>query len=89
MPDEMEERIEMDLSYGDSKSEWIRDAVILRIATDPILDEMYEPHQREQRHKLVVAALREKVNKIKEQNRDKTTDELIGDVDLPESLDYD
>jgi len=89
MPDELEERIEMDLSYGDSKSEWIREAVRLRIAVDPILDDMYESHQREERHKLVVAALREKVDEIQEQNRDKTTDELIGDVDLPESLDYD
>jgi len=67
MPDELEEQIEMQLSYGDSKSEWIRHAIQLRMHTDPILDELYESHQREERLQLVEKAVREKVDEMKKQ----------------------
>lgn len=68
MPDELEEQIEMQLSYGDSKSEWIRHAIELRMHLDPILDEMYESYQREERLELAEKAIREKVDEIKEEN---------------------
>lgn len=68
LPDEMNEEIEMELSYGDNKSEWIRHSIRLRQHVDPILDEVYESYQREKRLQLVEAAVREKVDEMKEQN---------------------
>jgi metal-responsive CopG/Arc/MetJ family transcriptional regulator len=68
LPDEMNEEIEMELSYGDNKSEWIRHAIRLRQHVDPILDEAYESYQREKRLQLVEVAVREKVDEMKEQN---------------------
>lgn len=65
MPDELEAQIESDLSYGDSKSEWIRHAIQMRQHVDPILDEMYESYQREERLHLVEAAVRKEVDRRK------------------------
>lgn len=67
MPDELEEQIEMQLSYGDSKSEWVRHSIKMRMHVDPILDELYESHQREKRLHLVEKAVREKVDEMKTQ----------------------
>jgi metal-responsive CopG/Arc/MetJ family transcriptional regulator len=63
--DEMLERIDSELSYGDSRSEWIRQAIKLRIHVDPILDEVYESYQREERLELVEAAVRKEVDRRK------------------------
>lgn len=63
MPDELEERVEMQLSYGDSKSEWIRHATKLRLQIDPILDDLYEPHQSEERVQFVENAVKEAVER--------------------------
>ena len=49
MPDELEDRIESELSYGNSKSEWVRQTIRFRMHVGPILDELYKPHQREKR----------------------------------------
>lgn len=77
MPDELEEQIEMQLSYGDSKSEWIRHAIQLRMHVDPILDELYESYQNEERVEFVEKAVREKVNEVKNDNRERTHDEIM------------
>lgn len=63
--DELEEQIESELSYGDSKSEWIRQAIKIRQHVDPILDEVYETYQREERLELVEAAVRKEVDRRK------------------------
>jgi len=67
LPDELEEQIEMQLSYGDSKSEWVRHSIQMRMHVDPILDELYESHQRDKRLQLVEKAVREKVDEIKKE----------------------
>jgi len=53
----------MQLSYGDSKSEWIRHAVRLRLQTDPVLDRLYEPHEHEKRVEFVERAVIDAVNR--------------------------
>ncbi|TKX70962.1 hypothetical protein [Halorubrum sp. GN11GM_10-3_MGM] len=65
LDDELEEQIESELSYGDSKSEWIRHAIKMRQHVDPILDEVYETYQREERLELVEAAVRKEVDRRK------------------------
>ena len=67
LPDELDEQIEMNLSYGDSKSQWVRQAIRFRMHVDPILDEVYETHQREERLQLVEKAVRDKVDDMKKQ----------------------
>jgi len=66
LPDDMKERINSDLSYGDSRSEWIRHAIRLRFQVDPMLDELFEPDQTEKRLQFVEAAVRQEVDKVKE-----------------------
>jgi len=66
LSDELDHEIENDLSYGDSKSEWIRHAIELRQHTDPILDELYESYQTDERLEIVEAAVREKVDEMKQ-----------------------
>jgi metal-responsive CopG/Arc/MetJ family transcriptional regulator len=68
LPDEMDEEIENELSYGDSTSEWVRHAIKMRQHVDPILDEVYESYQREERLELVEAAVREKIDEMKREN---------------------
>ena len=65
LDDELEEQIVSELSYGDSKSEWIRHAIQMRQHVDPILDEVYESYQREERLQLVEAAVRKEVDRRK------------------------
>ena len=65
LDDELEAQIESELSYGDSKSEWIRHAIKMRQQVDPILDEVYESYQREERLELVEAAVRKEVDRRK------------------------
>jgi Arc/MetJ-type ribon-helix-helix transcriptional regulator len=65
--DEMLEMVDSELSYGDSRSEWIRHAIEMRLQVDPILDEMYESYQREERMDLVVASVRKEVDRRKQE----------------------
>ncbi|WP_418283920.1 hypothetical protein [Halorubrum sp. DTA46] len=65
LSDELDAEIESELSYGDSKSEWIRHAIQMRQHVDPILDEVYESYQREERLELVEAAVRKEVDRRK------------------------
>lgn len=68
LDDELNEQIENQLSYGDSKSEWVRHAIKMRQHVDPILDEVYESYQNEERMEFVEKAVREKVDEMKEKN---------------------
>jgi len=63
LPDELDAEIESQLSYGDSKAEWIREAIRIRQQIDPIVDEMYESHQREERIDLITAAVKKEVDR--------------------------
>lgn len=76
LPDELNDEIEMDLSYGDSKSEWIRQAIRFRQQVDPLLDELLDSGDKEKRVKFVEQAVREKVEEIKNMDdKDWTYDE--------------
>jgi len=65
--DEMLDRIDSELSYGDSRSEWIRQAIAYRMEIDPILDELYETYQRKEREAFVRKAVRKEVDRVKEE----------------------
>lgn len=59
MPDELEEKIEGRLTYGDSKSGWIREAVKYRFAVDDILDEERPDLSTDERIELVEEAVKD------------------------------
>ena len=65
LDDKLERQIDPELFYGDSKSEWIRHVIKMRQHIDPILDEIYESYQREERLRLVEAAVRKEVDRRK------------------------
>lgn len=63
LDDEMNAMIESRLSYGDSKASWLRHATKLRLQIDPVLDELYEPYQHEERIEFVEQAVKEAVDR--------------------------
>lgn len=65
--DEMLAMVDSNLSYGDSRSEWIRHAIEIRLRIDPILDEVYESYQTEKRVDLIEAAVRKEVERRKKE----------------------
>lgn len=67
--DEVLERVNSRLSYGDSRSKWMENAAKLRIQIDPMLDEVYEAHQSEERIEFVEEAVRKEIDRRK-QNSD-------------------
>lgn len=67
-PDELTEEIGNELSYGDSKSEWIRLSIRMRQYIDLILDEIFESYQRVERLELVGKTVRDKVDELKREN---------------------
>jgi hypothetical protein len=60
--DELDERLEARLSYGDTKSGWIRNAIRMRLVVAPVLDRLYEPDQTEERREFVEKAVIDAVN---------------------------
>jgi len=62
LDDEVDRQVENRLSYGDTKSEWLRHAVKLRLQTDPVLDRLYESYQHEERMEFVERAVIDAVN---------------------------
>jgi metal-responsive CopG/Arc/MetJ family transcriptional regulator len=64
--DEVLERIDSRLSYGDSRSEWFRHAAKMRLQVDPTLDELFEPEDTEKRMKFIEAAVQKEVDRVKE-----------------------
>jgi Arc/MetJ-type ribon-helix-helix transcriptional regulator len=55
IPEEMNERIESDLSYGDSRSEWIRQAVRYRFVADDVLGEELDDEEKLDRVRAALA----------------------------------
>ena len=64
--DKLLDEIEGKLSYGDSKAEYIRQAIRIRLQIDPILDELPEDEQTARRMEFVEAAVKKEVDRIKE-----------------------
>jgi len=55
MDDDLIEEIDSRLVYGDSRSEWVRDAIRLKLA---IADEIDQDMSEEERREFVVEAIR-------------------------------
>lgn len=68
LDDEVNDAVESRLSYGDSKSEWYRHAVKMRLQVDPMLDELFESYQNEERIEFIEKAVQEKIEREKEAN---------------------
>jgi len=62
MEDELLEKINKRLTYGDNRSEWMRDAIRLKLAIVEITEELDENMTNEERRELVVKALQEFVD---------------------------
>jgi len=66
IPDQTEDLISSRLVAGQAKSVWYRYAVESVIQVDPILDEIYEPYQYDERKELIEAAVKKEVKRRKE-----------------------
>lgn len=55
-------RMNEELDYGDSRSRWIRKAIELRLAIDPILDG--EIDDVDERREFVIEAVEEKLDRV-------------------------
>lgn len=64
--DDVLERINSGLSYGDSRSAWFEHAARMRLQVDPMLDELFEPDDVEKRMMFVEAAVRKEVDRVKD-----------------------
>lgn len=63
LPEELNEAIENDLEYGDTKSGWIRHAIWMRRHVDPLLDDVYPREQEDERLQFVKEAVEEKIER--------------------------
>jgi len=61
LPDEMDERIESDLSWGDSKSEWIRNSIRIRLDVDDLLQQHDVSMTDDEKVDFVESAVRDKL----------------------------
>lgn len=68
----------MQLAYGDSKSEGKCYAIKLRMHVDPVLDELYESYQNEERIEFVEPTVREEVDGIRDHGGDMTHEAIMG-----------
>lgn len=55
--DELLDAVDGTLSYGDSRSAWVRQAMRLKLAVDPILEDADLPEDEEERREFVVEAV--------------------------------
>jgi len=55
---ELLDRVETRLNYGDSRSEWLRNAIRLRLATDELLDELTDLDDYDERVEYIESAIR-------------------------------
>jgi len=62
-PDELMGKIAERLSYGDSRSGWVRQAIKLRLQVDPLLDDRFGDHEPEARREFVKEAVQEKLDR--------------------------
>lgn len=62
-PEELIDEVDSHLSYGDSRSGWIRAAIKLRLDVDPLLDDRFGDHEDEARRAFVREAVQEKLER--------------------------
>lgn len=62
----MLEEINEELEWGDSRSAWFREAAQIKLQIDPMLDELFEDYQTEERVEFVEAAVRKELDRRKE-----------------------
>lgn len=61
MEQELLDELDSTLTYGDSRSEWVRDAIKLKLEVLEALDERDEDMTEEERREFVVKAVHEAV----------------------------
>ena len=61
--DDAADWVESRLIQGQTKSVWYRYATRTAMQVDPILDELFEPYQYDERQELVEAAVRKEVDR--------------------------
>ena len=81
LPDEVDEAVEDRLTYGQSKASWYRYASETVIELEPILDELYDLHQFEERQEFVVAAVKRAVDEEMEMDEIRGHTRRIEDLD--------
>lgn len=65
LDDDVEEWVESRMAYGQSKSAWYRYAAETMMQIEPVLDEVYERYQYEDRKELIEAAVIKEVERRK------------------------
>lgn len=65
--DDLDDFVQSRLVPGQNKSIWYRYSVKTMVQADPILDELYERYQYDERQEFVEAAVREKVDRVKKE----------------------
>lgn len=63
--DQVEDWVESRLIEGQAKSVWYRYSVETIMAVDPILDDIFERYQYEERRELIEAAVKKEVDRRK------------------------
>jgi len=62
MDQDLLDRLDSKLEYGDSRSGWVRDAIRMKLAVLEEIDELDEEMTDEERREFVVEAVREAVD---------------------------
>ena len=62
MDQDLLDRLDSTLEYGDSRSGWVRDAIRMKLAVLEEIDELDEEMTDEERREFVVEAVREAVD---------------------------
>lgn len=87
LPDDVDDMVESRLSYGDTKAEWLRHAVKLRLQVDPVLDRLYEPSQHEERmefvERAVIDAVNEELKRAPKKGHEERLDRMPSEVREP------
>lgn len=67
--DDLEEEVEETLGYNDQKKDAYNEAVGWWVEVTPMLDELFDRYEKQEREEFVRVAVREKVEDVKKQNR--------------------
>lgn len=62
-PVDLMEDVNQHLSYGDSRSGWVRESIRLRLEVDDALDDRFGDHEPDARREFVVEAVQEKLER--------------------------
>jgi len=65
LDDSLDAWVESRLISGQAKAVWYRYAVETMVQVDPIVDELYEPYQYDERQDLIEAAVKKEVERRK------------------------